>query len=418
MDQDNLISGIKIYAADSQGRGVGRNDGKVVFVPFTAPGDVIDCTIVKSEENFDIAELRDIIEPSPQRLNPPCKYYGECPGCSYQHIEYNLELELKGRRITECLEKFGKVDIGSVVVKGSPEIFGYRSHVTFHLWYNGSQTWCGLIDAKQRKVMDIDECLLLPKFARNLTGRVQKISADLIGEYRGRFALRLPFIIDHQTERIMLVPGRSSMHNVRRMMGVVLEELETKFPVVKKLQRIIAGKSFHFNPLSFTQANELLMPRLYETVRIAVASKRRGRILDLFSGVGVLGIICAGEEGVTFVEQTPAAVKDIQRNVMSNGVEDAMIIEGDVAEVIEDVLSDDEFGWVLMNPPRKGLPKVAAEALARCGVNELVYVSCNPATLGRDIGYLREGGFKTVSVVGIDMFPRTPHVEVVAVLSR
>ena len=409
---------MKIYAADSHGRGVGRHEGKVVFVPFTAPGDTVDCTVVKREENFDIAQLQNIIEPSSQRLTPPCKYYGECPGCSYQHIEYNLELELKGKRIAECLKKFARVDKEDIVVRGSPEIFGYRSHVTFHLWYNGTQTWCGLIDAKKNKKMDIDECLLLPKFARNLPGRVQKLSANLIGEYRGRFALRLPFIVDHQTERIMLAPGRTPMHNVRRMMGVVLEELQAKFPVVKKLQRIITGKSFHFNPLSFTQANELLMPRLYETVRIAVASKRTGKILDLFSGVGVLGIICSGEEGVTFVEQTPAAVKDIQRNVMSNGIEDAVIIEGDVAEVIEDVLSDDKFGWVLMNPPRKGIPKVAAEALSRCGVNNLVYVSCNPATLGRDIGYLREGGFKVGFVEGIDMFPRTPHVEIVAVLSR
>jgi 23S rRNA (uracil1939-C5)-methyltransferase len=266
--------------------------------------------------------------------------------------------------------------------------------------------------------MHIDECLLLPKFARKLPGRVRKMCTDLIGDYRGRFALRLPFVIDHVGGRVMLVPGRSPMRKVRRMMGVVLDELESAFPVVKKLQRIISGRDFNFNPLSFTQANETLMPKLYEKARSAVAGKRRGKILDLYSGVGVLGIICAGEGGVTFVEQTPSAVEDIERNVMSNRVMDATIFEGDVDKLIDDILREDDFGWVLMNPPRKGITKHVAETLAGCKVNNIVYVSCNPATLGRDVGRLREGGFEVVSAQGVDMFPRTPHVESVVVLSR
>lgn len=418
MDESSLITNIKIYAADSYGRGVGRHEGKVVFVPFTAPGDVIDCRVVSSEDSYDIAELTRIIEPSGHRVEPPCPYFGVCPGCTYQHIEYNLELELKGKRIAECLGKFGGTDAGEVKVTGSPNIFGYRSHVTLHLWYNGDETWCGLIDVSRRKVMHIDKCLLLPQFARDLPGRVRKLCADLIGEYRGRFALRLPFIMDHVGRRVMLAPGRSPMRNVRRMMRVVFDELESAFPVVKKIQRIIYGHSFKFNPLSFTQANEALMPKLYEKARRAVASKRKGKILDLYSGVGVLGVICAGEDGVTFIEQTPSAVEDIQRNVISNGVVDATIVEADVAAVLGDILNEDEFGWVLVNPPRKGIPKEVVETLAGCSIKDMVYVSCNPATLGRDVGRLREGGFKVVSAEGVDMFPRTPHVESVVVLSR
>lgn len=208
MENTQLLN-IQIYDADSYGRGVGRHEGKVIFVPYTAPGDVVDCRVVHSEDRFDITELVRIVEPSERRVAPPCKYFGECPGCAFQHLEYELELEIKGKRIADCLKKFGGADIDEVTVEASPMKYGYRSHVTFHLWYNGRDTWCGLINPAKRNVIDLEQCMLLPTFARDLPGKVKKICAGLIGSYQGRFALRAPFVIDLKDRRIMFSPGRS-----------------------------------------------------------------------------------------------------------------------------------------------------------------------------------------------------------------
>ena len=427
MNQSDIITNIEIYGADSYGRGVGRYAGKVVFVPFAAKGDIVDCRIVSRYEKYDIAAIENIVEPSPYREAPPCPYFTICPGCAFQHISYDLELKLKGERIASCLSKFAGAKSDSVPVAPSKEIYGYRNHVTLHLWYNGAEPQCGLISPEERRVIPIDACLLLPEFAVDLPKRISDICRDLVGAYRGRFALRLPFVFDHEMKQVMLVPGRSPMRKVRRMMRLVLETLQDTYPAKSSLVRNVAGRRFRFSPLSFTQANESLMPILYEKVRQAVHRMPVGKILDLFSGVGVLGTICSGDDGVTFIERSPTAVEDLKHNAIANKLANATILEGDVETLLQEVISGEAFAWVIMNPPRKGLPPNVAGTVADSAVKNLVYVSCDPATLSRDINRLMQGGFKAdtpqgafkvETVEGVDMFPRTPHVETIAILLR
>ena len=418
MTHDDIITNVEIYSADSYGRGVGRYAGKVVFVPFAAKGDVVDCRIVSRHENYDTAVIERVVKASPNREVPPCPYFGACPGCAFQHITYDLELKLKGERIANCIQKFGGVKIDDPSVLPSQEIYGYRNHVTLHLWYNGAEPGCGLIAPEERRVIGIDACLLLPGFAVDLPKRVSGICRDLTGTYRGRFALRLPFVFDHENEEIMLAPGRSPMRKVRRFMRLVIEALQDAFPAKPSLLRNVAGRRFRFSPLSFTQANESLMPVLYEKARRAVYRKPGGKILDLYSGVGVLGTICADDEGVTFIERSPTAVEDLKYNAIANKISNATILEGDVETLLNKVIKGDDFGWGIVNPPRKGLPKNVVEILSESTMGNLVYVSCNPATLSRDIKGFIKGGFKIETVEGVDMFPRTPHVETIAVLTR
>ncbi len=319
MDESS-ISGLNIYSADSYGRGVGRHEGKVIFVPYAAPGDTIECNIVSREANYDIGRLVRIIEPSPHRMEPPCPYFGACPGCSFQHIDYELELKLKGERIAKCMEKFGGAEGLVVGVTGSPQMFGYRNHVTLHLWYNGLDAGCGLIESERRRVMHIDSCMLLPDFARDLPSRIVARTKEVVGSYKGRFALRLPFIFNHADRTAMLVPGRSRMNKMRRMMRLVSDALQDEYPPSSYLQRFIEGRLFRFSPLSFSQANETLMPSLYSRAREAIGVGRRERVLDLYSGVGVLGILSAGQKMTTFVELSPSAVEDLRWNVKVNDI--------------------------------------------------------------------------------------------------
>ena len=418
MTNTDYISGVEIYGADSYGRGVGRFAGKVVFVPFAAKGDVVDCRVISRYDKYDIAALERVSKPSPFREIPPCPYFGACPGCAFQHISYDLELKMKGERIANCITKFGGAKIDEVPVSPSRDTYGYRNHVTLHLWYNGAEPDCGLIASEERRVIPIDACLLLPGFAVDLPKRASKICRDLIGAYRGRFALRLPFVFDHEGGQIMLVPGRSPMRKVRRLMRLVIEALQDAFPAKSSLVRNVAGYRFRFSPLSFTQANESLMPVLYEKARCAVHRRPGGKILDLFSGVGVLGTICAGDDGVTFIERSPTAIEDLRFNAIANKTANTTILEGDVESLLNEIIKGEEFGWVIMNPPRKGLPKNVTGIISGSMVKNLVYVSCNPATLGRDIKGFIESGFRLDTVEGVDMFPRTPHVETIAVLSR
>jgi 23S rRNA (uracil1939-C5)-methyltransferase len=202
------------------------------------------------------------------------------------------------------------------------------------------------------------------------------------------------------------------------MMRLTLEALQDEFPSVASLERVIDGRHFRFNPLSFTQANESLMPELYEKAKRAMKGRPQGRVLDLFAGVGILGIICCGDYGVDFVERSSSAVEDLKRNVVTNKVPDAVILEGDAESLLDEAIEEKDYAWVIMNPPRKGLPRRIPEVLCKSAINNLLYVSCNPATLGRDIGRLKEGGFGVDFAEGVDMFPRTPHVETVAVISR
>jgi 23S rRNA (uracil1939-C5)-methyltransferase len=409
---------VEIYDTDSYGRGVGKHEGKIVFVPFTVPEDIVEYRTVASQEKYDIGEAIRIIKPSPSRETPPCPYFGDCPGCSYQHLSYELELKLKGKRIASCLRKFGGTDIEEVSVMPSPVQYGYRSHVTLHLWYNGLDTWCGLIEPDQRRIVDIGECLLLPDFAKDLPGRVKQICSDLIGSYKGKLALRLPFYIDHRGKRMMLAPGRSPMRKTRRMMKVVLDAVQDAFPPDAFIERTFSGRKFRFNLLSFTQANEFLMPSLYQAAKDALGDWSGGKLLDLYSGVGVLGTISSTDAGVTFIEYSPTAVEDLKFNAGANGLANADIVEGDVVKLLPGILKKGRYSAAILNPPRNGLHKDVPELIGKSGINKLLYVSCNPATLGRDVGRFTLHGFKPDSARGADMFPRTPHVESVVVLSR
>ncbi len=379
------------------GDGVGRaSDGRVVFVPFTAPGDRVRVQIVDRQARFSRGRVETLLQAGPERIDPICPVYGSCGGCAWQHVSYPAQLDAKLAIVTAALRRIGGLAPPTPTIMPSPNPFGYRSRSRVL----ASRGRVGYRRRRSHALCATSRCpLLVDELDQSLAALAIESPPD------GEWELSLGHTPNgDRTSRVSRLPGRKG------------EQVPTKDSQRLSLQ--VGGNQIGFSEGVFVQSNASLLGPLVDAVHSAAG---RGQLaFDLFAGAGFLTLGLAAQfEAVLAVEANPTAARDLEWNVASAGIDCVRVLAESVEVAIANRRFEDlEPDVIVLDPPRTGLPDGAAEFLASIEPNRFVYLSCDPATLARDLSVLAFWDYELTSVQVFDMFPQTPHVEVLAVARR
>ena len=356
------------------GEGVGRIDEFVVFVPFVITGETVEAEITEVKKNFARAKLLRVITPSPERVAPECQYFGACGGCQYQHIDYLAQLRFKHKQVADLFERVGKISRAVVApVLPCPSPYGYRNRIMIRSQWNGpaKKLEIGFIRTDNKFVEDIEEC---------------KIAEPALNEQ-----------ITHVRAN---PPPKGGIKVVLR----------------------VQPENWEVPRDSFFQNNFFLLPKLVETVREFLQAGGARHLIDLYCGVGFFGIEAAGVvDSFVGVEYDQLAIAAARQNAASREINNGEFVAAKVEAILPELLqkfSADKTA-VILDPPRKGCWPETLELLRQTRPAQVIYVSCHPATMARDLNILcADGVFELARVQPLDMFPQTQHVECVADLRR
>jgi 23S rRNA (uracil1939-C5)-methyltransferase len=374
------------------GEGLGRVEGRAVFVAGTAPGDLVLARVVEQKKGFARAELVEVLEPGASRRDAPCPVYGRCGGCQLQHVDYATQVEAKRAFVRDTLERIGRLTLpGEVRMHADPEHeFGYRVRATAHLAATREGVLFGYFGARSHRIVDVESCpLLVP---------------DLDAAWRRARSERQGM---HRVRTLDLAAGDDRVATDPPVAAVGGAELETE----------IDGVKYRFSPSVFFQANRPLLGAL---VRGATGGEERGGLaLDLFAGVGLFAIPLARRfERVVAVEGDSRAAAFARANARANDAGAVDVVIEPVEQWLDrEPVAPGSVDHALVDPPRAGLGLDASRALARLTPRRVVYVSCDPSTLARDLRVLVDSGYALESVDAYDLFPQTYHVETIAKLN-
>lgn len=415
---------VHIRALSSEGAGVGNlADGRVVFVPRTAPGDQVRVTITEGKPRWAKARLREVLVPSSDRVAPACPHYQECGGCTLQHVSYAQQLHWKGDTVREALKRISRVDVELPGVAPSPRESGYRSRMSFTLMrLPGGRVVAGFhrLGASHR-IVDVDDGCILPEPA------LASVWTDLRAAW-GDGARRLPsgrklrLTLRAVDEGVILVieggrgPGRPDvlLREVQGLVAVWSDDPEGGARLLagrKQVHDTRFGETVRTGPTSFLQVNRSASEALHGWVLQQGKVEPGDGVVDTYCGVGMFGRELAKRGAkVVGIERHPEAAKAASRDAPAGFTVLSGAVEDRIAEALPANL-------VILNPPRTGIDGTVADVLRTAGPPRLIYVSCAPATLARDIGRL-SSAYEVQDVRAFDLFPQTAHVEVVVVLSR
>ena len=415
---------VQIRALSSDGAGVGNlADGRVVFVPRTAPGDEVRVRITNGKPRWARGQLRGLLVPSPDRVSPSCPYYEECGGCTLQHIAYAQQLHWKGDTVREALKRISHVDIALPAVVPSPNERNYRSRVTFTLVrLPGGRVVAGFHHlGVPHRIVDVDEGCILPEPA------VASVWTDLRRAW-GEGARRLPagrklrLTLRAVDEGVILVveggrgPGRPDilLREVEGLVAVWAVGPRGGGKLLAGLTHVHdtrLGETVRTAPTTFLQVNRVAGEALHRWVVEQGAVTPGEKVVDAYCGVGLYGRDLARLGAhVLGIERDSKAARAASRDSPEGFTVWAGAVEDRMAEALPADL-------VVLNPPRIGIDAEVTETLLAAGPPRLIYVSCAPATLARDVGRL-SSSYEVVDVRAFDLFPQTAHVEVVVVLVR
>ncbi|HQA69095.1 MAG TPA: class I SAM-dependent RNA methyltransferase [Aggregatilineales bacterium] len=400
------------FAMAHGGATIGRHEGRVVFVPYAIPGERLRVEIVEDKGRFVNARIVEIIEPSPDRVEPPCPHFGPglCGGCSFQHIAYERQLEIKRSIVQDQLERIGKFEGVPVhPTIPSPEPWQYRSYATFTMTDDGKPAF---YSDDNRRLVPIEVCYIIHPALLELfemmdfePGNITRMKLQVGSDPEDRMLVietvdDLPpeIEVDFPVSINMLLSDNEPVNLIGRS--------SVRYQVFNRTFRVTAGAFFH--------ANVPVVEALVELVLGALNLQGDEVLLDLYSGVGVLTAFLAERADlVVSVESYPPAVTDAEVNL--DDLENVDLVEGPVEAVLEDL--EGPFDAIVLDPPPGGLSVEAIDELGRLAAPVLVYVSSDPATLARDARRLVDNhGYQLVEVQPVDMHPQAHHVMCVAVL--
>lgn len=456
-----LLESVNISAAAAEGKAIARHDGKVIFIPFAAPGDVADIKVNKQKKSYAEAELVKLIEASPMRTQVTCSHFGKCGGCKWQHVQYESQLSFKDTQVKDDLQRIAKVEVEEFLpILGCTDIFHYRNKLEFtfsnkaweeHFDKNNPKRLPALgfhIPGMFDKVLDLDACFLAPQAANTIRDTIKHTAIDMdisffdIREQKG-FLRNLMLRCNTAGEwMVVMVVGENNSELAESLLNAVMPQLnmvtEWCYVINEKkndtwsdlevkthkgngyLIESLENLKFKIRPQSFFQTNAAQALRLYQITREFAALTGSEIVYDLYTGTGSIAqFVAAKAAAVIGIEYVEAAILDAKENAVLNNIDNTSFYAGDMKLVLNDELiaRHGKPQVIITDPPRDGMhPDVVAK------INELlpdriVYVSCNPATQARDIALLSEH-YTVKKVQAVDMFPHTHHVESVALLVR
>ncbi len=393
------------------GDAVGRHEGKAIFVPYGIPGESVRVEILRDRGRFAHARLLDVLSASPQRAQPPCPYFGVCGGCHWQHLSYDSQLEYKRSIVHAQLQRIA--GIRNPVVQptlGMSDPWGYRNHVQFAVTRDGN---LGFMAARSHNVVPIDRCLVMHPLLQEAFDSLDIELPDL-----RRLSLRAG--INTGDQMVIFELGSDQPPELELDLPiscVLLLSDGTSIALVGSpyLHERALGRSYRISPSSFFQVNTGQAEKLITLVRDYLSPKADSVVVDAYCGVGTFDLALAGQaKQVIGIESSPSAVTDARAN--SAGVDNFVLIEGRAEEVLPTLSVAAPL--VILDPPRTGLGKDALSAIVNLAPTRIVYVSCDPATLARDVKVLVACGYDLGEAQPVDMFPQTYHIECVAVLNH
>ena len=424
---NDIIEG-KILTLAFGGEGIMRERGFVIFVPFTAIGDRITCQIKEVKKSFAKGVLVDLLEPSPDRTTPKCPYYGKCGGCQLQHLKPEAQADYKLNAVRDSLRRIGHLVFPLPQMIPASLNWAYRRHITLHLGPKNDFFEAGYIAINHHSHIAVQTCPIFTSSDDTVVSQIQKLVAlipnptkesgrvTILKNHQGRYILSFLF------ERFIIEKS-------------FLEKLLPLFPSFAGIILDCAGKQtligdcyselhfdgldFRFTPQAFVQNHPEQSLKIYQQIA-SIASQEAGlHILDLYCGFGITSLLLARQgHHVTGIEFNPHSIRFAEENSSRNHLQGkANFLKGDVEKILPRAL---QLGKDLMiiNPPRQGLTPEVRKLILKANAKTLIYISCMPSTLARDLSDFSQKGYKIENITIYDMFPQTAHVETLVCLRR
>lgn len=449
--QKGDILEVTIQSVGMDGEGVAKLDGMVIFIPFTLVGEVVKCEIVFVKKSFARAKVIKLIKASKLRETPLCPHFRKCGGCDMQHIKYAEQLKIKKENVQNCFKKYAdlQVDINNVIE--SNEVYYYRNKAQFPVFEKNGKVCLGFFMEKSHKFVEINKCYLLGDWCEQICGVFLQVAnnlkltcynevahkgllrhlvlrklndsysitivvnsnkfdyTDIFVKELSKIGIKFSFYISYNTKQTNLI-----MYNAHHMYGE------------KDIECDILGIKTFVNPMSFMQINESVRDKIYTKVKELVNAGDNEVVIDAYSGVGVLtNIIAQNSSKVYGIEIVPEATDNANKLAQINGNSEKIVnICGDSAVELPKLANklNKESGGngnfiVILDPPRKGCDEVVLQALLKANPKKIIYISCNPATLARDLAILKQN-YSITLAQPYDMFPNTSHIETLICLER
>ena len=443
----NEIIELSIDSLSSDGSGIGRYDGMAIFVPDSAVGDKISARVLKVNKTYAYAKIEKLLEASPDRVEPDCSIHA-CGGCVYRHISYAAELQAKEQSVKDAFRRIGGFDLEPEPIAGSPAVNRYRNKVQLPVAITDGKAYCGFFSPRSHRVVPISDCLLQPEiFTKICSAVIDYVNQNRISVYdekTGRGLLRHIYLRrGFHTGEIML---SLVCTKETRLFDHLICSLVERFPEIKTdllninsantnvilgckdiclyglgtIQDTMCGVAVEISPHSFYQVNTEAAENVYRTAKGFLNLDGTETLLDLYCGIGTIGLSMANSvSSLIGVEIVSAAIENARRNAEMNGITNTEFFAGDAGTVAEKLsLKGLKPDVCVVDPPRRGCDNETLTAIARMFPERFVYISCNPATCARDLNILSKSGYELVKYKPFDMFPRTAHVETVAMMRK
>lgn len=397
---------MKIEKLDYYGRGISRSSGKVYFIENALKDEDVSITLLKEKKKYCEAKLKEISNISKDRTEAKCKYYNVCGGCQIMHIKEEKQEEFKKEKVEEILKKFLKYnkDVNDIVFSKN---FNYRNKVVLHIKDNK----LGFYKNKTNELIEIDKCLLL-----------NPVINDLISYLKNYIELKdiekITIKVGNKTNEVMLIIDGSIAKYQKLLEIVDVLIINEKVMTAKDyITSYIGNKKYIIKRNSFFQVNYDISTRMYDKVKDVIVKEKSKNVLDLYCGTGTIGIYISDVVSkITGIEVVSDAIEAANINKKINNVENIEFILGKVEDKL-DFISNNNIDTVIVDPPRSGLHKKVIPILEKISPKTIIYVSCDPITMARDINLL-SNNYELVEVTPYDMFPNTYHVETVCVLKK
>ncbi len=441
---------LEITGLGSGGEGVGRYREIAVFVPGALPGETVRARAEFVKKNFVNASLKEILKKSSDRVAPICPVYRECGGCQLQHLSYEAELREKQKQVEESLKRIGHLnDIKVMPIIGSESPLYYRNKMQVPVSGAGGKLQIGCFALNTHNVIDVQDCCIQKQKNNEI--------AAVVRNWMRQFKIA-PYDEDRRTGIVRHIMGRVGVQTGETMVCLVtardtvprlkelVKMLKAAIPGIKSVvqnvnprstnvilgekTKLVAGSpaikdkigplQFNISAQSFFQVNSEQAEKLYNTALEFAGLQGKETVIDLYCGTGTITLFMARKAKQALgIEIVPSAVRDAKKNAMANHIKNADFLLGDAAVEMPKLAADGlRPDVVILDPPRAGCEERVLAAIAKVKPERVVYVSCNPATLARDLAYLHEQGFSVDKVQPVDMFSRTHHVETVVLLTR
>lgn len=457
------MEGVQIADVAAEGKSIARVNDMVLFVPFGAPGDIVDVKVDKKKRSYAEGHIVRMVEPSPRRVEPMCEHFGVCGGCKWQHIPYEDQLKYKRNQVCDALTRIAKVELPEVnPILGSRQTTCYRNKLEYTF---SNKCWITFEDMRSGKefpdrnalgfhipgafdkVLDIKKCWLQDNLSNEIRLFIRQYALSKGYSFYDIKAqegfMRTLMVRIASTGEIMLIVvfGRPDQEAIEDVMAAVAE----RFPQITSLLYVVnqkvndtigdqevvtyrgrdyineemEGLTFRIGPKSFYQTNSRQAYELYKVARSMARLKEDDLVYDLYTGTGTIAnFVAKGVKKVIGIEYVPEAIEDAKLNSKLNGIDNTLFFAGDMKDVLTDSFIN-EHGRpdvMIIDPPRAGMHEDVVAVILNARPERIVYVSCNPATQARDLAMM-DSLYKVEEVQPVDMFPHTHHIENVVRLS-